>query len=189
MPKIKLTEKELSKRGPELNKLLGPLLRNPKEGGPAWSRKTRQGFQVVIIARDKELTNNYESWRFATFHRDFKAVYYEIWLPLDVAKQDSWYLTKAYLNIFRIDRTKRDEKEYVCLHIDPEESEGVNAKYKQSPHLHIKAAEDPIPKAHIAIVNGFLEQILSSEKQLFRAMKLGIELIRVEILDRIPVRY
>lgn len=189
MPKIKLTEKELSKRGPELNKLLGPLLRNPKEGGPAWSQKTGQGFQVAIIARDKVLTNNYESWRFATFHRDFKAVYYEIWLPLDIAKQDSWYLTKAYLNIFRIDRTKHDDKEYVCLHIDPEESEGENAKYKQSPHLHIKAADAPIPKAHIAIVNGFLEQILSSEKQLFKAMKLGIELIRVEILDRIPVRY
>lgn len=180
---IKLTEKEVSKRGSNFNKLLKPILSDSKQMIP-WSVQRLQG-AINIVAYEVKTSSDYRSWRFSTFHKDFKAFYFETWLAIDGDKQDFWYLVKAYLNIYKIDRINRDENEYVCLHIDPEESGTDRSEYKQTPHIHVKAAEDPIPKAHISITNGYLKYVLLSEKELFKAMNLGIDLIRKEILERL----
>jgi hypothetical protein len=186
MPKIKLVSDEVVRRGTKFNSILKPILRNPKSGGPHWSNKPRQGSQITIIGYDKVLTPDFNNWRFATFHNNFRAVYFETWLPTDLKKLDIWYLTKAYLNIYLLDRARQEEKEYICLHSDTESEGDSQSYYKASPHLHIKMAEEPIPKAHIALANYHLAQILSSEKLFFQAMSWGIELICDEILKRIP---
>ena len=186
MPKIIIPSDKVSKRGSKFNSILRPLLRNPEEGGPTRSIKNLQGSKIAIIGYDKQLTPDYSNWRFATFHNKFRAVYYEIWLPTDIKRQHEWYITKAYLNIYAIDRSTLEEKEYICLHSDPESDGHADAYYRKSPHLHIKTAEEPIPKAHIALANYHLEQILASEDNLFRAIAWGVELICDEILKRIP---
>lgn len=189
MPKIKLVSRAVERRGTKFNSILKPILRNPESGGPPYTIKKLQGSQITIIGRDKALTSDFKNWRFATFHSNFRALYYETWLPTDLNKPDLWYLTKAYLNIYLLDRARREEKEYICLHSDPEATGDSRSYYKASPHLHIKMAADPIPKAHIALANYHLEQILTSEKDFFQVMSWGVELICNEILKQVPQVY
>lgn len=99
---------------------------------------------------------------------------------------DQWYLDRAYLTIFRTDPTTRAEVEFLCLHCDPNESDNADhGIYKQGPHLHIRAAEDPIPHAHIALNRGHLEDVLTSAHNLSEAMELGVLMIKEEVLDTI----
>jgi hypothetical protein len=58
------------------------------------------------------------------------------------------------------------------------------AKYKKGPHLHIKAAEDPLPHAHFALNLGHLDAVLDSVESLTEAMRFGILMLKEEVLDR-----
>jgi hypothetical protein len=135
---------------------------------------------MAIVAYQGKQTLNFNDARFDTFMEDFRAQYYEIWIPIDIRNMGEWYLKLAYLNIFR------GVKEYVCLHCDPEEndSSGTKSCYKQSPHLHLKIEHHGISKSHIALAHGYLDQIYTSEIGLFTAIKYGVELISDEILPR-----
>ena len=70
------------------------------------------------------------------------------------------------------------------MHTDPQEPDGRLAIYKRNPHLHIKAANDPIPKSHIAITIGSMKNMIVSNQTIFHAMEQGVKLIREEILER-----
>ncbi|MCL4487787.1 MAG: hypothetical protein M1570_06610 [Chloroflexi bacterium] len=183
MARVHVGADALSLRGSQLPSLLGPL-RDPAVGGPAWDKKVGQG-RITYVARDAVTSATIEDWRFKTFLPDFYAAYKEEWVPVDFKKQDQWCLTKAYLTVFKLNRSTRDLTEFICLHCDPEEPDAdPKSRYKQGPHLHIKAAVAPIPKAHVALAHGYLKMILGSDKELFHAMRLAIELIRDEILAR-----
>lgn len=56
-------------------------------------------------------------------------------------------------------------------------------KYKKGPHLHIKAADDPLPHAHFALNLGHLEAVLLSIGSLSEAMRDGILMLKEEVLD------
>ena len=57
-------------------------------------------------------------------------------------------------------------------------------KYKKGPHLHIKAAADPVPHAHFALNLGHLDAVLKSIEALSEALKCGVLMIKEEVLDR-----
>jgi hypothetical protein len=59
-----------------------------------------------------------------------------------------------------------------------------NEKYKKGPHLHIKAAEAPLPHAHFALNLGHLDAVLESVESLSEAMRYGIIMLKEEVLDR-----
>lgn len=183
MPRIRIDEDRLRRRGSEMSSLLLPL-RGIERGGPAWERRPFGQSRIKLVARDSDLTPNVDEWRFATFLRDFRAAYQEVWVSVDPVRQRYWCLEKAYLNIYRVNRVTHENDEFVLLHADPEEPDTTaGARYKQCPHLHIKAATEPIPHAHIALAHGYIDVILSSETNLFSSMRLGIELICDEILS------
>lgn len=58
-------------------------------------------------------------------------------------------------------------------------------RYKKGPHLHIKAAVDPLPHAHFALNLGHLNDVLTSVESLSEAMKDGILMLKEEVLDRL----
>lgn len=58
-------------------------------------------------------------------------------------------------------------------------------KYKKGPHLHIKAADDPLPHAHIALNLGHLDAVLGSIGTLSEAMRCAIFMLKEEVLDRL----
>lgn len=56
-------------------------------------------------------------------------------------------------------------------------------KYKKGPHLHIKAADDPLPHAHLALNLGHLDAVLESIETLSEAMRCAIFMLKEEVLD------
>lgn len=184
MAKIVIDESDLAKRGPLIRKLLAPILDQRNRGALAFTTGPKSSDQYFVAAFDKRTASELENLRFATFHKEFRANYYEVWIPFDRVGHKKWCLSKAYLHIYRVNRSTAEETEFVALHADPQEPDGDLAAYKRTPHIHIKASEYPIPKAHIAITIGSLRQVLDSSQTLFAAMKHGIELIKDEILIR-----
>ena len=184
MPRVRISDAKLAGRRQEFfNDFLRPILppSQSRQGGHIWVARqpTLGGGGIALAAHDGNRTLNYRDWRFPTYLQGFRAQYFEIWMPTDRRKPQQWYLQQAYLNIFQ------DIKEYLCLHSDPEEPDAPKAHYKQGPHLHIKVKiEDPISKSHIALADGYINKALASEHDLFRAMRLGVGLIRDEILSR-----
>ena len=175
---IIINEQALRSRGSRFRNLLMPLRKFPQQGGPA-SKSYQLDYKTVVVAVSEiQQGLSYREWYFPTFLRGYLGNYYEVWMRCD---NISWYLEKAYLQIFRGDQS------YFCLHCDPEavDSQGIKACYKQSPHLHITTPESLIPKAHIALAHGYVNEILASEENLLRAMRLGVDLLRDEILSRI----
>ena len=184
MPTITLNAEEFSQRGQSIRNLLRPISRI--SSGPA--TQIRQSFRQAIIGTHDGTPSisGYRDWRFSTGHSGMSARYFEIWVPEDV-RAELWYLHNAYLTIFRRPHPQAEENELLSLHCDPEElddEDDCKAIYKRGPHLHIKAAEEPIPKSHLALARGHLSQVLSSSADLTEALGWSIQMIKDEILDR-----
>lgn len=179
MPKIVVDCDSLASRGRLFTDLLSPLLRSKKEG-VATNRWPSGNSGFIIAAYHGQVSNSFNEARFSTSIKKFQGQYFEIWNPTDHRKLEKYFLYRAYLNIYA------DSKEYVCLHSDPEEDEdspsGTKACYRRCPHVHVKIEHHSISKSHIAINHGYLNQIMMSPDDFFRAMKNGIELISDEIL-------
>ena len=185
MPTITLNAEEFSQRGQSISNLLRPISR--VSSGPAYQIKQSLSEAIIGTHDGSPSISGYRDWRFSTGHSGISAMYFEIWVPED-AHAELWYLHNAYLTIFRRPYPRAEENELLSLHCDPEEldveddSKGI---YKRGPHLHIKAADEPIPKAHLALARGHLSQVLSSSAQLTEALDWSIQMIKDEILDRI----
>jgi hypothetical protein len=179
MPVIHITSNELGPRGNRIRELLRPLASQP--GGPAWKPKASQ-YSYIIGTHDGSPTHsNHREWRFATFVPGLRATYFELWRRVD---EESWCLEQAYLNVFRTDPATREESEFLSLHCDPNESDDApHATYKKGPHLHIQAADDPIPHAHIALNIGHLEAVLNSVDSISEAIRLAVLMLKEEVLD------
>lgn len=180
MDKILLSPRNISHRGKTITKILKPLSRIPY--GPAYNIK-QGGAGIIIIGTHEGAPSHseYTSWRFATQSPGYWASYYEMWTSIN--EEDSQFcLERAYLTIYR------NQEEFLCLHCDPNEEDIDNpnkAAYKKCPHLHIKRAEEPIPKAHIAISVGNITEVLANATNLTDTLECGIQMIKDEIMDRL----
>lgn len=135
---------------------------------------------IIGVSDVKEMGNNYHDWRFKTYLSDFRAMYYERWIPYD---KNNYFLDRMYFHLYKMDRENLIDEEYILLHCDAgEPQDSDHFKYKLSPHLHIKSSEYPIPKAHIALNNGNVNDIINSMGKLNMAMSQGISMIENQIL-------
>lgn len=182
MPTIELENSNLVHRGQELGKLLQPLSSTGTR--PAYERRITANTIIFAMHGGSRPRSNYQDWRFPTYLLSYQAGYFEIWNSLD-SRQRLWHLSKAYLSIYEVDRSVRKETELLALHCDPDENGRDQAKYKRGPHLHISAAQDPIPKAHIALAIGHLPAVLASASSLTEALEWSILMIKEEVLDRL----
>lgn len=195
MPQIQLLSQDLPSRGSEIQQILIPVAK--QKGGPAWGRRVGSTEFIIGTHDGSPPTSDYRHWTFATFRRDFRAQYFERWLKFVEDNDEGWYLERAYLNIYRYD-VSRDGREYICLHTDPdcvpdksiEKRDPIlyrklvkQAPYKRLPHIHVVAAEQPLPHAHIALNVGFFDEVLDSVESLSRALKQGVQLLRDEVLE------
>jgi hypothetical protein len=111
-------------------------------------------------------------------------MYFELWKRID---EDLWFLDRAYLNMYKTDPATRQESKFLSLHCDPNEpDEAPHAIYKKGPHLHVQAADDPFPDAHIALAGRDLGPVLSSVDSLSRAIGWAVCMLRDEVLN--PLR-
>lgn len=186
-----ITETELSKRGSQVRQLMRPICRTA--GGPAWRPVSSRGFYVIGTftasssggvgpeTKTGPTAANYRDWRFPTILNNFRGNYFERWESED---DRNWYLNRAYLQIYESTLPVGTEREFLCLHCDPNEPEdNAHSLYKKGPHLHIKAAESPIPRSHIALALGQLPDLIQSVDALTEAIEWSILMIREQFLD------
>lgn len=181
MFKILLDEKSLIKRGPKLSAILKPLRDNSNP--IPWKRLSKTESEIIFSVQEKEIISNYRDWRINTFHKNFKANYFERWIGDNGNK---WCLERCYLNIYHLNKSKGEETEYICLHADPLENKYEHLEFKQAFHLHIIKADQPIPHSHLAFGHQFLNEIYRSEDTFFFHFKKNLQLIVKEILERVP---
>jgi hypothetical protein len=135
---------------------------------------------IIAVSDAAETGNEFTSWRFKTYVDHYHAMYHEIWIPLH---EDIYFLERAYFHLYKTQKSKLEEEEYILLHCDVSEpDDSPHAKYKQSPHLHIKSAEQPLPHAHFALNNCDLEFTLSSLENLNNALTNAIQMIDHQVL-------
>ena len=178
---IELPESSLSNRGQSIRRLLLPIAR--QKGGPAHKRQTVRN-EIIIGAVDTTASeSNYRSWRFLTTAKDYRGMYFERWIQKS-QRERVFYLDRAYLHIYRLNRVSGDEKEILCLHCDPNEPENaLHARYKRGPHLHLMSSEQPFPHSHIALALHSLEDLLTSMDKLSLGLEKAILMIREQFLD------
>lgn len=180
VPRIKCSINDLnSSRGKQVKNLIKNVAHdgnriqfiNKSIGGRAF---------VIAISDTFETGNEFASWRFKTYVPEFHAMYYEVWIPFE---EDIYFLERAYFHLYKTKQRRLEEEEYILLHCDVSESDDTeHAKYKQSPHLHIKSAEQPLPHSHFALNNCDLENTLSSLEKLDFALSEAIQMLDNQVL-------
>jgi hypothetical protein len=187
MQNIVISSHALNLRGTKVQKLLRHISFD-RQNGPAYSHvKLRERHVIGFHGSQFRFSENYRDWRFKTRVPSIYAMYFEQWMPLETGKHGCWYLDRAYLNLYELsDRRFMDSlKEFVCLHCDPNEPDGdAHSYYKRVPHIHIKAAREPIPRAHISLNLDYSDKVLNSVDTLFSSWQTAIFMLRDEILDR-----
>jgi hypothetical protein len=187
MPRVKLTIKDLAARRRRIRELLTPLVDSPRT--LFFQPKSKSGDYIIGTHEGSRPTSFYGDWRFRTIVPELRGMYYEWWKRSEEDKEEWWYLYRAYLHIYKLDRAKRQESEYLLLHCDPSEPDGSpRAKYKQGPHLHIHAVNDPrdpFPRAHVALNAGHLDAVLANADSLTSAIKMAVNMLREEVLERL----
>jgi hypothetical protein len=184
---VELEIRDLQERKRHIMHLLKPLSR--AKSGPACDQQLVGNTAIVLCAHEGGmLQSKFADWRFSTCKQNYWANYYELWTLID-SKNEKYRLDKAYLTIYRRNKERYtgEEKELLCLHCDPYELDQVtnpSAVYKRSPHLHVEAADHPIPKAHFSLTIGNSPAVLASTQTLTQTLSLCIKMIRCEVLDK-----
>lgn len=139
------------------------------------------GNLIFSISDGKETGTNFTDWRFQTISENINGSYYEIWTSLG---KGSYFLDRSYFHLYSLDEQQLTESEYVLLHCDASEPDDTpHCSYKQSPHLHIEVAQHPIPKAHLALYNGRIKEVLKDLNAFNSALKETIEMLSSQILN------
>ena len=183
---IEVTDEGLIRRQNTIRDLLHPMV---SKTSSRTKRKTTVACQrlalptgVIWATHDGARPHTaYRDWRFTSYERDFRCMYFEMWHPLD-AQRSRWTLHQLAFSLFRTLRLSQEELEILAIHCDPLEPDGAHAIYKRGPHLHVSHAVDPLPHAHFALCNGRLRQVLESADAISSAIGESLEMIRQEVL-------
>lgn len=169
----------IGQRGGLIRSFLQPIA--SVSGGPAWDT-VRIAKRFIIGTHDgSPPLSDYRDWRFSTPASRCHAAYYEVW---DQSGR-RWYLERAYLNMY--ETTHDGETPLVSVHCDPQfPGSTIRDSYKQGPHVHFKKVGDPLARAHLAVHGGFLTEVTASVDSLTKTMAWAIQMMRDEILDRLP---
>lgn len=144
-----------------------------------------RGNLIFAIADAWESGQNFTDWRFQTISKNIRASYHEIWNDHGKGK---YFLERSYFHLYILVEEDFKEEEYILLHCDASEpAASIHSIYKQSPHIHVKAAPHPIPKAHIALYNSCLPEVLKSRTSFNRALSESISMLNSEILQAHPL--
>lgn len=182
MDEITILASRITSRYDKIRRLLRPLRPTSRDVGCNLKKEMHDGGRVVA-AHDGLTTSSGEKWFFRTFVGDVWADYTELWLPCQNAKKLT--LRKAYLHLHRPGDTKGSLKEFICVHCDPQEDENSpGGRYKKGPHLHIRAADQPLPKSHFPLNLGHLNQVLESVDALTTAMGDAVQVLADEVLNK-----
>jgi hypothetical protein len=148
---------------------------------------TSVGRNIIYgIADGRENGRDFSAWRFKTISESIVANYSEVWVNF---QKDRYFLERSYFHLYSISEDTFSESEYILLHSDASEpNDTPHCLYKQGPHLHFEVAPPPIPRAHIALYNGRLDQILKNKANFDSALEQTIKMLDSQILKALAPR-
>ena len=142
--------------------------------------RSSSGDLIYSIADGFETGIDYSEWRFQTICENIKASYYEVWTNHG---KGNYFLVRSYFHLYLLSTEDMKMSEYILLHCDASEPDsGKHAMYKQSPHIHIEVAPNPLPKAHFALYNGRIKEILKGINSFNQALKESIDMLNDQVL-------
>ena len=94
-----------------------------------------------------------------------------------------WTLQAAYLTILKLERGAGSE--ILGVHCDPLDKSGEPMRsFKKGPHLHVKWAREPLPRSHIPLNYGHVDEVLEDVAAFTKALGAAIFVVRHEVLAR-----
>ncbi|MBC6992222.1 hypothetical protein [Hymenobacter sp. BT491] len=191
---IELSDKEIKRRSSEIRILLGILL--TKEETAKRGEKTTiscntypQAQHYILGTYDGSIPNkSYRDWRFTCYNTEFRCMYFEDWVPSDLAKT-KWALNNLSFSLFRVLRQSRDEREVLAIHCEPRETEPADKtikshyQYKRIPHLHVSLATQPLPHSHFALHHTNDISMMKNIESLTSFMRNVLVMIKDEVID------
>lgn len=187
--KIEAPAREVTSRGPRILQFLRPLAERPSELFVS-PKPAADEYIAAVHERHFGNTGVFNSLRFRTIAPKFLAMYHERWKRFYRGKDEFYYLFRAYLHIYQVDKEK-GEVEFLLLHCDPNEpNTAAHAKYKQSLHLHIECTEaewphDIWPHAHIALNTAYLSTMLKDANSITHAIEIAAVMLKDQVLEEL----
>ncbi len=186
---IQIEASNLTKRrATVVRELLQPLVTSPdanrSTGYIQCQKATTANRRRYILAGHSGVTpgTHYQDWRFSTYRRDFRCAYHEIWESAD-ERLRIYELYRAYFTLFRVPRRQPKEDDLLALHCDPMiKDSDPHAFYKRGPHLHVIFAGYPLSRAHFALNQVYLSDILESIESLSFALAVAINMLKEQVL-------
>jgi hypothetical protein len=179
---VVINEDELVRQRPKaIRQFLLPLAKGEVACNAA--KSPFAGGRVFAAHDGLDARKEFRDWRFASKHRNILCQYFELWKPSERTRE--WFLDRAYLNLFLVDRVLRQQKELVSVHADPNNDDSAPVgHFKKGPHLHVKHLEEPLPHAHFPMTIGYVDKVVESAPELTRVLQEIASLLSIEVIDR-----
>lgn len=184
------SERELDERREALPRRIGAIIPDVP-----WIRGFFQqlGPHTKILALSQGSPDMpYSAWRVSSTRSGVSVAYYETWRYVhscraprtrrapSARRRPAFVLTKAYLHLYRLVAPGEEDK-VVFLHCDPQDE----GRFKMVPHLHLHVGGSPWDAVHIALCDGWQDQVLHDIHALDAAMNRAVELLAAEFLPLI----
>jgi hypothetical protein len=180
MKLCQIDKRGVLRRESEVRRLLLPLV--DRDVATSAFFQPRNARVIGSFSGAQPSADDYRSWRFRTPAPSLRGMYFERWESTDDT-EEMWFLSRAYLSLYRVSKSRRVESELLSLHCDPNEvEENSHWRYKRGPHLHIGAAEQPLPHAHIALNLTDLVSVMSTSENLLSALGNAVEMLGEQVV-------
>ena len=185
MAELLASEAELNARREGIPRLLKTLVPDVPWIGGAFDHLGAH--EWVIALRQGPCDMPYDRWRVSSKEKGIALAYYEVWKYVGNAFRSKkrgakerigkYVLTKAYLHLYR-PVSGDAEEELIFMHCDPLDE----SRYKVAPHVHFEVAGYPWRKAHIALCDGWQNEVLRNLECLDAAIGRAVDMIAKEFI-------
>jgi hypothetical protein len=180
---ILINDRELLERRNVIRQFLRPIANN--RGIACGS--VNVGASRVLAAHDGiQLARSYRDWRFRTASRDIQCQYFELWTAVTSGRE--WFLDRAYLHVFLINRQSRQEEELIAVHADPNNTDAMPLQaIRKAPHLHVTQVETWLQRSHFSLTAGYVDRAVRSVTEFTRVFTEAVKIVRWEVINRAEI--
>lgn len=143
--------------------------------------KTSPGAVVLAASFGNPPDPDPRTWTFPSTADSINCHYRERWLPVD-RLGERWKLQHVYLHLLRHRSPELPPEEIFAFHWHPLPPA---VGHGRRPHLHLKLAPQPLPRAHIVVTLSVEPENQGTMDYLDRLLLDAIDVIETEVLNRL----
>ena len=140
----------------------------------------------LIASYGKPLTPSVREWSFPSVVDSIECRYIERWLPTDNSDRQL-RLRHSYLHLYHHEGPHEEPREILAFHWEPigDSSDSDSSEGIRRPHIHMTVARQPLGRSHLGVALTVPPNKQSNVDFLDKLLCEVIQLVRVEVLDRI----